>query len=130
MLFDAAVGGYDGLAGKLFNTSASYMLHGLEVAENSDSKFTFISFGGQASQGGRVQGVMASESMLIDGVDASGLGSYATRFYDGAAGSTSPQLMDARSINQPLTADQSDVTIEIFGDKDCIVPGAVILTSK
>lgn len=130
MLFDAAVDGYDGLAGKLFNTSASYVLHGLEVANQSESRFTFISFGGQTGHGGEIDGAVAGEVMKINGVDASGLASYATRFYDGASGLSSPQLMDARSVEHELTAGQSDVTIEVFGDKDCVVPGAVILTSK
>ncbi len=127
-LYDEEHGSGRALAGKLFNLEASYTLHGLNVAGIDDSKFSFLSFGGQDRKAGLTQGM--GEVTRLNGNFAQGNSALAQRLFDGAQGSWSPQLIDARSFTQELSAGTSDVLVEIAGDRDCIVPGAVVVTAR
>ncbi len=130
LLFDREEDTGLALAGRLFNAEAHFELRNIHVPGITKSLISFVSFGGQNDVGGHdIDPRYARETLWI-GVGSGPPCCFATRFFDGIQGEVSPQLMDARTVALELPTGGQSLLIEVDGDEDCIVPGAVILTQK
>ncbi len=137
LLFDKEQGAGYALAADLFNISADYQLQNLSFTEDKYSKLSFVSFGGQIDResGWYAQNAFSSEltQLFIDNKvngNSSSLDALGKSLYEGEQGNTSPQLMDARSFEMLAALTGSDLLVEVRGDQDCIIPGAVIVTQR